>query len=424
MSEKPVCFMGKGPVSKSLFLRALTVKSYFPSFQIKGDSACDDALHMKTALEQLASSQRRKESPTMDCGLSGAVLRFLALRLAREPDLRAGSPRDVLRSTSKREPCSFILKGQPRLFERPLQELISLLGQLSCETKRGRDHLHINSEGWRLVGDALTVSGARSSQFASAVLLNSWLLPSDLHLSLEGPLVSSSYFQMSLSFLSSLGMKIEPARQSGTREYYIPARQKPHKLFFEPEQDMSCLFALSAMTVGGGEVVWTEWPEQSWQPDFVFPGLLQKMGFKVIQKNHTLKITGALKLHPIEYNIKDNPDLFPVLSALCALSKGESHLYGAPHLLNKESNRLERMARLISKTGRLVTVLEDGLIIRGPLSDKKIRAFDFDPAGDHRMAMAGAVLKKAGIPIRILNPEVVNKSFPDFWHLSHNLSGQ
>ena len=427
---KSVYFVGEGPVSKSLFLRALIVKSYFPSFQIKGDSACDDALLIKKALKQLCSSQRKKENTVLDCGLSGAGLRFLALRVAREPNLNAPS-------------ISFTLKGEKSLFERPLRELISLLGQLSCETKRDPNHLLIKSAGWRPAGDALTVSCSRSSQFASAVFLNSWLLPFDLYLSLERPVVSSSYLQMSLAFLRSLGMRIEPTCHSGTndrippvankkthlpyesalfspvsREYYIPKGQKPRQLFYEPEQDMSCLFALSAMTVGGGEIVWTKWPEKSWQADFVFPLILQKMGFKVTKTQKSLRVTSGLKLHPIKYNIKNNPDLFPVLAALCALSEGESCLYGAPHLCYKESDRLKQVAKLIGKTGRALTVLEDGLIISGPLADQKKVPFDFDPAGDHRMAMAGAVLKQAGWPLRILNPEVVNKSFPDFWRVS------
>ena len=111
------------------------------------------------------------------------------------------------------------------------------------------------------------------------------------------------------------------------------------------------------------------------------------------------------------------PDLFPVVSALCACIEGTSHLYGALHLAYKESDRIQETAKLLEKFERKVTILKDGLIIEGrSISTKNDpSAFSFNPQEDHRMAMAAGLLKKTGAPIRILNPQVVNKSFPEFW---------
>ena len=136
---------------------------------------------------------------------------------------------------------------------------------------------------------------------------------------------------------------------------------------------------------------------------------------KKTQKN--LEIRKIQSLKPIEYNIRNCPDLFPVLSALCACVAGISHVYGAPHLAYKESHRIQQTADLLERFGRRVTVLKDGLIIEGQSISAKDKqsAFSFDPKEDHRMAMAAGLLKKTGASIRILNPEVVNKSFPDFW---------
>ncbi len=384
-------FLGRGPFSKSLLLRALIVQSYFPELQITGDSECDDVVFLKEGLKDL------KNQTVMDCSHGGAVLRFLTLRASREIG-------------------SFTLKGSERLFQRPMRELQMILNQLACEIKFNKNNLILKAHGWHLSGDALTVSMSRSSQFVSSVLLNSWKLDRDLFISVEGNMVSSSYLQMTLSFLRSLGMRIT----GDNREYHIPANQRINHFIYKPEADMSCLFSLAALTATEGEVIFTDWPEQSFQPDFIFPSLLKKMGFQVKQVNQTLKINGAGDLHPIECNLKNCPDLFPVLAALCALAKGTSRLYGAPHLHYKESDRVEQMAKLLQYTGRTVTVLDDGLVIRGqPVSpgDKSKPIIGFDPKEDHRMAMAVAVLKKAGEPIQLLNPGVVNKSFPDFWSI-------
>lgn len=382
-------FLGKGPFSKSLLLRALIVQSYFPELKITGDSPCDDVQSMKKGLESI------KNNTSIEGLQGGAVLRFLALRTSRIPGL-------------------FVLKGSTRLFQRPMKELESVLNQLSCEINFTENSLTLKNEGWHLSGDALTVSVNRSSQFVSAILLNSFNLNYDLFLNMEGPMVSSSYFQMTLSFLRSLGVQISGEGQ----EYCIPARQKINKFIYEPEPDMSCLFAIAAMTVTGGAVVFTDWPDQSLQPDFVFPDILKEMGFQVKKINNKLEIRNTQNLKPIKYNMQNCPDLFPVLSILCACIGGTSHLYGASHLVYKESDRIQETASLLEKFGRKITVLKDGLIIEGKSVSKEEKqkpVFSFDPKEDHRMAMAAGVLKKAGVFIRILNPEVVNKSFPDFW---------
>ena len=49
---------------------------------------------------------------------------------------------------------------------------------------------------------------------------------------------------------------------------------------------------------------------------------------------------------------------------------------------------------------------------------KSLKEFDFDTDHDHRLAMAAGVLKKCGIPINIIHPEVVSKSFPGYWELA------
>lgn len=382
-------FLGKGPFSKSLLLRALIAQSYFPELRIIGDSPCDDVRSMKKSLENI------KNNTTVDGLQGGAVLRFLALKASRTPG------------------C-FVLKGSTRLFQRPMKELEAILNQLSCEINFTENSLTLKSQGWRLSGDALHVSVSRSSQFVSAILLNSFNLGYDLFINMEGQMVSSSYFQMTLSFLRSLGMEISGEGQ----EYCVPAGQKIYEFVYKPEQDMSCLFAVAAMVITGGAVVFTDWPDQSLQPDFVFPNILKEMGFQVEKNQENLEIRNTQNLKPIKYNMQNCPDLFPVLSVLCACIEGTSHLHGALHLAYKESDRIRETAELLKRFKRKVTVLKDGLIIKGkPISkeEKQQSVFSFDPKEDHRIAMAAGLLKKIGLPVRILNPEVVNKSFPDFW---------
>jgi 3-phosphoshikimate 1-carboxyvinyltransferase len=59
---------------------------------------------------------------------------------------------------------------------------------------------------------------------------------------------------------------------------------------------------------------------------------------------------------------------------------------------------------------------DDGITIKS-LGRHHHQFFEFDPDQDHRLAFAGALAKSFGYRMRILNPRVVDKSFPSFWNL-------
>ena len=361
--KKPFNFLGKGPDSKSLLNRAWLVKSFYPDFEIKGQNFCED---VKVIEKAVLCFHQKKEIP---CGDSAAALRFMALRASREKG-------------------SWILTGSPQLFSRPQQPLLQLLSQLGVKADLEDQKLIIRSEGWALQGDALHLLMDFSSQFASALMLSSFHLEKDLFISIEGRPLSLGYLEMTLSFLNNLGLQIK----GSFPEFHIPKGQSLKKNFCVIEPDISCLFALASFAALNGKAVFTPWPEKSLQPDYEFPAMLKKMGVIAQQKNNILQISPPKgRLHGSSFNLHSHPDLFPSLAVLCSLAEGESRLFGAPHLQHKESSRIETTAKLLKHTGRKIEIFDEGLKIKGHLKipNKKII---FDPQGDHRMAMAAALL--------------------------------
>lgn len=356
---------------------------------ILADSQADDVVKMRSALLALLSGERE-----LNCGAAGTVLRFLAPRAARETG-------------------RFVIRGGPRLFSRPQQELFSLLGQLGGVCELREDHLDLRSWGWKRVGDGLHVPSQRSSQFASGALLSAWGLDFPLYLTLVGDLVSKSYLAMTVELLRQAGMNLEWNRN----EIFVPPRQKPELFTVEVEPDMSSAFAVAACAAVSGRVKLTRFPAQSLQPDRRFVDLLKIMAVPVTESNNQLSVEPTERLRPIEADLREAPDLFPVMAALAALAEGRSRLFGAPHLAYKESHRLERMAELITRLGRKVEIVGDQLTIFGDSRVLGKETVTFNPDQDHRLAMAAAVLKKFGEPIQIENPEVVQKSFPEFWQI-------
>lgn len=381
-------FVGHIPASKSIINRLRIVKSYFPSLQIQGTSDAEDVIHLDQALNDLSEGQTE-----LFVGAGGTVLRFLALRVARESG-------------------EFLLKGSPRLFARPQDELLKILRQLGAETEVGPDFLKIRSQGWKMHGDTLLVPFARSSQFASAVLINAWNLPFELFVSLGGQKVSEGYWRMTVRLATDLGMKID----FWDGDFRVPTYQRLKVFSMAAEIDLSSAFTIAAVAAVSGTANLTDFPAQTLQPDGEFVRILATMGVPIHLSGNVLKVERALRLNGVAVNLKNSPDLFPVLAVLCALAEGESHLYGAAHLVHKESNRIEKISDLVCALGREVDVLSDGIKIRGSVrAPGEVAAVDIDTDQDHRIAFAAAVAKAAGYPVTIKNGDVVKKSFPQFW---------
>jgi len=383
---KEFAFVGTLEVSKSLLNRALICQSYQPRLQIEGDSSCDDVTLMKIGLQKL-----RNYETSIYCGHGGTVLRFLALRASRQKG-------------------EFVLSGSERLFARPHDELLTLLRQLGVDAEISSNNLILSGEGWRPRGDAIHINSVRSSQFVTSLALNSWGLSFQLAISPGRRIISPGYWEMTLKLLRSLGMRIEKHHDG----YIVPARQSIEVFKYNCEIDLSSAFAIAALGAINGQVAISNFPKKSIQPDRIFVELLSNMGARVKVSDSTLQVSSVGRLGAINFDLNKAPDLFLILSVLCAHAEGESNLVGAKQLKYKESNRIQGVSQLLKKINCDHQVLEDGLIIKGPVKFHS-KEFEFDCDHDHRMAMAAGLLKRIGYNIKILGGEEVNKSFPQFW---------
>lgn len=382
----PFEFSGSVPASKSIYNRALIVKSYFPELKIIGESSCDDVIHMSRAYEQLIAGQ------PINCGHAGTVLRFFALRASRLPG-------------------THVLTGSERLFSRPQNELSAILSQLGVQSEWKANSVQLISNGWKLIVDGLQIHSQRSSQFASAVILNGWDLKFPLHFNIGRKTVSEGYLKMTLQMMKRLGMRIE---ENGS-EFFIPANQKLKLKEWLVEPDMSSAFALAALAVVSGRAVIQNIPLSSLQPDFAFISILKKMGVNIELKNNTLTVCETLGLQGLQVNLENSPDLFPVLAVLCALAKTPSRITGVGHLQFKESSRLIKSKELIENMGARMEI-NDSTVEISPvqLRDVNKEWVTFNTDHDHRMAMAAQVARQAGFRIGVDDMKVVSKSYPEF----------
>lgn len=377
-------FSGTLQASKSLMNRALIIQGHFPDIQILGSSDSRDVQFTQKALATSGS--------LIEVGEGGTTLRFLSFYFSRKPG-------------------SWTLRGSPRLMSRPIKGLIDLLSQLSVKAVQNSETtLSLESQGW-VLPQVVSVDLSETSQFASGLLLNAWNLPQDLKLQLSKSRISDGYLDMTIELLRQAGMKLIV----NSNNIVIPSGQKAVGQILNLEPDLSSAFVVASLAAIRGHSVIYNFPQKSLQPDFYFLELFTNMGIPWTLKENTLTVHRAERIEPIEVSLKNAPDLFPVLAILLSKTLGTSRLYGAPQLIYKESNRIQKISELLTKMQVKHQVLSDGMEITG--SVHHLEFFEYDTDHDHRLAFAAALAKSMGYRMRIRNPEVVDKSFPGFWDL-------
>ncbi len=394
-------FKGELEASKSWMNRALILQSFQPSIKIDGQSQSRDVLYLQKALQQLQLNLQLKGKLNdkvnhhYQMGLGGTTFRFFALRVSREMG-------------------TFHLHAEPALFARPQSDLVRILEQLSVKSYFKSDtEFVIESHGWQKKllnhGQELFVPTQTSSQFLSAVLLNAIDLPFDLKIQTDEKIISENYFNYTIKMMKELSFQYD--------DQMIFAHQKLNSKNLFSELDVSSAFSLIAAGVLSGEVTITNWNQNSQQPDMAFLDIFKLMDITFESSFKKFHICTQKKINALKINLNNCPDLFPVLAVLCAFADGESHLYGAEHLAFKESHRIKKTIELLSRAGFHVVELDDGLRVKGQpeyIYKKKDLIF-FDPEHDHRMAFAAALLQLKKFPVIISHPNVIDKSYPQFY---------
>jgi 3-phosphoshikimate 1-carboxyvinyltransferase len=122
-------------------------------------------------------------------------------------------------------------------------------------------------------------------------------------------------------------------------------------------------------------------------------------------------VTGPGRLRPLDADLGDCPDIAPTAAVVALFADGTTRLRGLQHLKLKESDRIAALCSGIAALGGDARPEPDGLTI----APRRLHGGAIDPHGDHRMAMAFAVAGLRVPGVRILDPDCVVKSYPEFW---------
>ncbi|MBK8019005.1 MAG: bifunctional 3-phosphoshikimate 1-carboxyvinyltransferase/cytidylate kinase [Betaproteobacteria bacterium] len=308
------------------------------------------------------------------------------------------------------------LSGVARMHERPIGDLVTALRDLGlavdCLGSEGYPPLRLRG-GTARIGGPVKVRGDVSSQFLTALLMALPILGQDVEIAVEGELISKPYIDITLNLMARFGVVVE---REGWVRFAIPASSKyrsPGMVHVEGDASGASYF-LAAGAIGGGPVRVEGVGRHSIQGDVRFADALAQLGAEITWGDNWIEAraptAGGLKAFDLDLN--HIPDAAMTLAAAALFADGRCRLRNVASWRVKETDRLAAMAAELAKVGATVSEGSDFIEVGPPA---QFRGAAIETYDDHRMAMCLSLAALGGVPIRILDPGCVAKTFPDYF---------
>ena len=387
------------PASKSLSNRYLILQALCRNrFDILNLSPANDTV----LLHKLLSSFRTVT--ILDVEDAGTAARFLTAFL------------------SVQQGGEWILRGTNRMHERPIEPLVNALRQLGADIRylKKEGFLPLLIKGKKIRGGKISLDVSQSSQFLSALLLVSPELEL-LEINLSSRPVSFPYVKMTLEILKRCGAEI----CIDHNKIKIIARDL-HCRQVVIENDWSSAavwYAAVAISPDHYPSVFVKGLSSgSIQGDRRLAGYFEYFGVKTFFEQDGIRLEKKeLERKKISLHLIDTPDIVPSLTITAAALGMETEFTGLQTLRLKETDRMQVLAEELKAMNINILHNNDSIFIEGgqriKRADRPLKTFK-----DHRMAMAFAPLSLLFGELEIEDPDVVKKSYPDFWNQFNRLA--
>jgi 3-phosphoshikimate 1-carboxyvinyltransferase len=396
------------PPSKSYTLRGLACSALAPGqSEIVHPLNSDDTSAARNVLQEIGVGIEEKNGswmikggnfhqPGADlyCGESAGTLRFMAAICTLVP----GTCR---------------LTAAPSLARRPIAPLIGALNRLGIQCSTTGDSTPVTVEGIRIKGGTVELPGDISSQYVTALLLIAPFTTDGLTIRLTSPLESKPYVMMTLDCLKDFGVEVSHAPDLSVFTVK-PQAYRPAK--YAVEGDWSSASYLLALGAAAGETEVTNLAAKSRQADREIWIMMNRMGANIFAAQDSITVKRS-DLQAFRADLSDCIDLLPTVAVMAALANGVSELSGIRRARLKESDRIASMKAGMERMGINVKEEDDRILVTGATP----RGTFIDSMGDHRIAMAFAILGVVAGDTVIEGAECVSKTFPGYWDVLKSL---
>lgn len=357
---------------------------------------------------QLSNISEARDTQTM--------LRLLASDEKELNVLDAGTTMRFLVAYCSVKGLNKILTGTERMQERPIKILVDALRELGAEIKyqKNEGYPPLQISGFSYSGKKnIRIRGDVSSQYISALLMVGPILPEGIELILEGKIGSVPYIEMTLSLMMLFGASYT---WKGSTITVAPKPYTTEKYWIESDwSGASYWFSIAALSEKSDlELIGLK--KNSLQGDSTIVKIMSSLGVETSFNEGGVRLKKIPSKNELEFDFSNCPDLAQTVFVICAAKKIKLTARGLESLRIKETDRILALQNELIKIGSKINednglwVLENDNRPVESYSDLRFETYD-----DHRMAMAFAPLASI-TPVEIINPSVVNKSYPGYWN--------
>lgn len=410
--EKPHDIVINVPGSKSITNRALLIAALAEGTSVlHGVLFSDDSRYFMQALNNLGFPihvDEENETVTVE-GFGGEIPR-------EEAEIYVGSA-----GTAARFLTAFLglSKGRYRLIaseqmkKRPMKELLVALEEMGSEiTYEEEEYCFPFTIGnFECKQSKVTIDVEKSSQFLSALLISSVLLPQNFMIKMTGS-HGMAYVNMTMRMMNQFGVGIERTIMGSYRRkqdnFYV-AREYD----IEPDVSAACYFyALSPLLRVKVQVKNVHM--DCMQGDIKFLKVLVRMGCKI--ENDT---DGVIIIPPKDkfiggsFDFSSFSDQALTLAAIAPFATSKVCIMNVGHIRYQECDRIQAIVKNLSKMGVAAIEQKDNVfILPGKPNGCVVETFD-----DHRVAMAFSLVGTMVDGIQIENPACTRKTFEKYFEV-------
>ena len=403
------------PGSKSISNRVLLLAALASgTTQVRALLDSDDTRVMLDALRTLGVGVAR-QGDSDDYAITGVGGAFPV----KQAELFLGNAGTAFRSLTAACALSggdYVLKGVPRMHERPIGDLVDALRLLGAKIdylgQEGYPPLAIHPGSY--TSASTKVRGNVSSQYLTGLLMTLPLLGITTQIQIEGELISKPYIGITLAMLRRFGITVQ---QDGWASFTVDAGARyasPGEIWVEGDASSASYF-IAAGAIGGGPVTVVGAGSESVQGDVLFADAMAQMGAAIEKTANsiTARAPASGKLKGITIDCNHIPDAAMTLAVAALFADGPTTLTNIASWRVKETDRIAAMATELRKVGAAVEEGADFIRVTPPaaLTPNAV----IDTYDDHRMAMCLSLVSLGGVPIRINDPACVNKTFPTYF---------
>jgi 3-phosphoshikimate 1-carboxyvinyltransferase len=390
----------KSESNRALIIQALSKEK----FEIKNLATAQDTQTLQEILAADKTYLKESADPgvrTYDVGPAGTTMRFLTAYFATTPGTR-------------------VLTGSERMKQRPIGTLVDALRELGAKITytENEGYPPIRVEGKALKGGEIEIVGNISSQFISALLLVSPSLQNGLVINFKGEVTSRPYINMTLKMMEEFdvyGTWHENSISVSKQKYQ---RNSDSDYVYEVEGDWSAASYWYAFAALADEVDFTikGLKNSSLQGDSIVSELFTFFNVNTTYTNDGIQLKKkVINNEHFGFDFSDCPDIAQTIAIVAGLLKVPAYFNGLHTLRIKETDRVNALKKELIKAGIEVEIIDDSSMqVTTPALFPPTAAIEtYD---DHRMAMAFAALAMKFGSVMIEHPDVVKKSYPDFWN--------